>query len=128
VVRGSFFATSPGALDEMRSFEVLWDRRGYFGVGAGNWSLRATCGKFQAYLGEGAFHYLSETYLSSPFIVEMERGQPQAARSAPTLVWRLRYKLLVSLSRELMCRYLEAGSTRARRRYDRLMEVIFSGL
>ena len=38
-VRGSFFATSSQALDRIGDFEVLWDRRGFFGVGAGNWSL-----------------------------------------------------------------------------------------
>lgn len=127
-VRGSFFATSRQALDRIGDFEVLWDRRGFFGVGAGNWSLRATCGKIQAALGEPAFQYLSETYRSSPYLHELERGQDERQQTQSPLVWRIRYKLLRSLASALMTGYMNSASAAGKRRLALLMDRIFSSL
>jgi hypothetical protein len=125
-VRGSFLAAGRPALETLGSFEVLWDRRGWFGVGAGNWSLRATGGKIQDRLGPEAFEFLSERYRASPFLQELERGQPAARRAAPPPVARLRYALLRRISAGLMRRYFAAATPAVRRAWARRMQALFS--
>lgn len=74
VVRGSFFMTTKKSLEKLGSFDVFWDRfkaTPYFG----NWSLRASCGKWQDCCGQQCFGYLSDTPLVSDWIVEMVRGE-----------------------------------------------------
>ncbi len=66
-VRGSFFALSRSVLNQINQFEILWDRRQLFGVGAGNHSLRATCGKIQHIIGGEPFLFLSE-FISAKLI------------------------------------------------------------
>jgi len=128
VVRGSFFATSSAALTSLGRFEILWDRHGFFGVGAGNWSLRATCGKFQYYLGEDAFRYLNDTDQASPYLIELYRGQSKKKPHHVSIIWRMRYKLMVELSRLLMVNYMNANSISRKKRLDTLMEKIFAYL
>jgi hypothetical protein len=125
-VRGSFLATSRQAIDRIGHFEVFWDRRKLFGVGAGNWSLRATCGKMQALFGERTFHYLSEEYRSSPFLLEQERGTESYRKTSLPLFNRYRYKAIVILSRWLMTRYMNAPSLPVKQAYSQLMGRIFS--
>lgn len=127
-VRGSFLATSSEALKKIGSFEVLWDRHGYFGVGAGNWSLRATSGKIQFALGENAFVFLSETYRNSSFLQEMERGQENMEKIRSSYMWRVRYKLFVFLSRTLMTWYMNAQSPHTKKLVKHIGRAIFSRL
>ena len=115
-------------IQQIRHMEVFWDRHGFLGVGAGNWSLRATCGKIQALLGDEAFQYLSESYMTSPFIEELHRGKVNYQRPMPSLTWRLRNKLLVMLSSSLMTRYMNAGSKSTQTRLDGWMKHLFAYL
>jgi hypothetical protein len=124
-VRGSFLATSTSALDKICRFEVLWDRRGSLGVGAGNWSLRATSGRSQDILGARAFAFLGETYLSSPYLRELERGQVDFKRSNPSAVWLIRYRLIVGMSKTLMTWYMDAGSPSVKQKLAGLMEQFY---
>jgi len=74
VVRGSFFLTTNSSLEKLQNFDVFWDRfraSPYFG----NWSLRASCGKWQEICGQQCFGYLSDTPLISDWMVEMVRGE-----------------------------------------------------
>ncbi len=128
IVRGSFLATSSQALNRIGHFEIYWDRRGYLGVGAGNWSLRATCGRIQSVLGDDAFAFLSETYRSSPYVREMERGQAGTRRTRPSLYWMLRYRLILGMSRTLMTWYMNSGSPSAKQRLAGLMIRIYRSL
>lgn len=74
VVRGSFFATTRQALEAIGDFEIFWDPW-HLTVGFGNWSLRATCGKWQSILSDrDCFGFLSETYCESQWISEFYRG------------------------------------------------------
>lgn len=131
-VRGSFLATSSTALQKIESFEVLWDRHRYIGVGAGNWSLRASSGKIHALLGkdhpEKVFSYLSDTYLSSPYLIEMVRGEAVNQRRAPSIGWSLRYKLLVAVTRQLMTWYMNTPSQETRLRLDRILFGMYQKL
>lgn len=88
-VRGSFFAVQAETLRRLETFEIFWDPH-HLHIRFGNHSLIATCGKIQALadsLAEGrkagpshsAFAYLGEDYRASPYLVELERGQPEAA-------------------------------------------------
>ena len=76
IVRGSFFVTTREALEKVGSFEVFWDKF-HLAIGFGNYSLLASCGKIASVLGEKAYAYLSNEYLSSPYISEFERGNMQ---------------------------------------------------
>jgi hypothetical protein len=124
-LRGSFWGTSCQVLDQILPLEVFWDRRKWQGIGAGNWSLRATCGKIQHMLGDDAFHFLSETYLSSEFIQELERGQETYEKKEPSLSWKIRNRVLVSISSYLMEKYLEAKTDSGKHRVEDVMKTIF---
>jgi hypothetical protein len=74
VVRGSYFMTTKRSLEKLGCFEVFWDRlraAPYFG----NWSLRASCRKWQDRCGQECFGYLSDTPLESDWIIESVRGE-----------------------------------------------------
>jgi hypothetical protein len=114
-VRGSFFALSKQGLDIIKKFEPLWDRRRFYGVGAGNFSLRASCGRIQQLLGENSFFFLSEAYRQSEYLIEFERGKESTARSHRSLGRRLRYSILVKFSRKLMTIYMDANPIQKRR-------------
>ena len=73
-IRGSFFATTRDSLNKLEKFEVFWDRyhaSTYFG----NWSLRATCAKWQYHYGTDCFGFLSDQSLESKWLLELVRGQ-----------------------------------------------------
>ena len=125
VVRGSFIATSSDALNRIGDFEVMWDRRGYLGVGAGNWSLRATLGKIQATLGDEAFVYLSETYRSSQYIYEMERGQLDTTQAKRSPMSQIYYTLLTNTSRVLMTSYMNTRSPSIKKFLKNFMQQIY---
>jgi hypothetical protein len=70
-VRGSFFGVKKSVLEAINGkFEINWKAEN---LRSGNTSLVATCGKI-AELAGNKFHYLSETYLESPYLMELERG------------------------------------------------------
>ena len=72
-VRGSFFAASRQALEKLGHFEVFWDRfhlSSYFG----NWSTRASCGKWEKACGPQCFGFISETWCQSKYLCEQTRG------------------------------------------------------
>ncbi len=82
VVRGSFFATTRQALEAIGDFEIFWDPF-HLTVGFGNWSLRATCGKWQSVFGDrDCFSFLSETYCESQWISELYRGGTENNQSS----------------------------------------------
>lgn len=128
VVRGSFMATSLQVLERIEQFEVFWDRHRYIGIGAGNWSLRATCGKIQALFGNDIFQFLSNDYLSSHYLLEYVRGQTNSKQITPPISWRIRNKLLVDISRSLMTCYMNSRSRSVRQRLDHIMQMIFAHL
>jgi hypothetical protein len=101
---------SSQSLSKVLPLEVFWDHKKWQGVGAGNWSLRASCAKIQAYLGDDSFIYLSESYLKSGFIQELERGQSDYKKLDPSLKWRILNFLLVKLSTYLMNQYMAANT------------------
>ena len=72
-VRGSFFATTREALERLGKIEVFWDP---FHITSrfGNWSTRATTGKWEQLYGEKCFGFLSQTYCESNYMVELVRG------------------------------------------------------
>lgn len=127
-LRGSFWGTSRQVLEQILPLEVFWDRRKCQGIGAGNWSLRATCGKIQHRLGDHAFQFFSETYLSSEFIQELERGQEIYEKKEPSLPWRIRNRLLVRVSTTLMEKYLDAKNEPDKRRVENIMQTMFKVL
>ena len=124
-VRGSFWGTNRQSLMRIQPLEVFWDRRKWQGIGAGNWSLRATCGKFQDKLGESAFKFLSETYLKSDYIQELERGQFDYSASNPPLGWRVKNRLLVGFSSSLMTLYMDSKSIKNRQHLSMFMDAVF---
>jgi hypothetical protein len=73
VVRGSFFATTRQALGRLGTFEVHWDSLRLYS-NLGNWSTRASCGRWESLLGETCFGFLSDAYRDSEFLLELERG------------------------------------------------------
>ncbi len=110
-IRGSFWGTSKKVLQQITPLEVFWDRRKILGVGSGNWSLRATCGKAQDILGEKAFIFLSESYLTSDFLVEFTRGNPSYQKQQSPLRWRIRNRIIVTYARVFMTAYMNTRST-----------------
>lgn len=127
-VRGSFFATSTTALSKIESFEVYWDRRKFLGVGAGNWSLRATCGKIQEILGENSFQFLCENYRDSPYITELVRGELNDhtgdRKKAPSINNLIVYRI----SRFLMTRYMDCNNKNSKLFFSKLMSVIYNSI
>ena len=120
IVRGSFLATTRGALERIERFEVYWDRwhlTPYFG----NWSLRATCGKWQALLGDRCFGFLSDTWCESDFIREQVRGQ-QTSRDIPAVGsrgTRMVTDWIHRLARVSMMRYWDVDASLVCRRWDK---------
>ncbi len=97
-VRGSFLATTREALEAVESFEVFWDPFHIF-IGFGNWSTKATCGKWQDRLGEDCFGYLSETFGSSAYLEEYVRGRGDGQIELPTGMRLLIYRFIKRLGR-----------------------------
>lgn len=77
-VRGSFFATTRDALQQLGSFEVFWDRFS-LSCGTGNLSTKASCGKWQDLLGDKCFGFLSDIPCKSSFIHEHVRGRTEGS-------------------------------------------------
>ena len=73
VVRGSFFMMARRTLEQIRYFDVFWDR---YGISSffGNWSTRASCARWQNLFGGDCFGFFSQTGCISDFIVEHIRG------------------------------------------------------
>jgi len=127
-VRGSFIGTSSFLLEKIHEFEIVWDRTRIIGIGAGNWSLRATCGKIQDLIGEDAFEFLSDTYLSSPYVKELVRGESICSSKTVSLSWHLRNKLLINICSTLMTSYMNSQSKTIRNFTDKVMQGIFTYL
>lgn len=81
-VRGSFFATTREALQRLRKFEVFWDPF-HLTSRFGNWSTRATCGKWEQLYGEKCFGFLSDKYCESEYLVELVRGGLGESKISP---------------------------------------------
>jgi hypothetical protein len=81
-VRGSFFATTRGGIETLERFEVFWDRF-RVSAGSGNWSTKASCGKWEQRAGPSCFGYLSEKQEESDYILEHVRGQAHTDRDRP---------------------------------------------
>jgi hypothetical protein len=124
-VRGSFWATSRQVLELISPLEVLWDHRKLIGVGSGNWSLRATCGKAQDILGDQAFLYLSDAYMSSDYLNEYNRGNPTSQTTQSPLRWKILNRIIVAYARALMTTYMNAHSDIRKRRLASLMSFSF---
>jgi hypothetical protein len=90
-VRGSFFATRRSSLEALGRFEVFWDPW-HLTPRFGNWSLLASCAKWEHRLGERCFQFLSEEYRHSEYLEEDVRGG-QTAQSR-TLGSQLRKQLV----------------------------------
>jgi hypothetical protein len=95
-VRGSFLAMTSSTLNQIGNFEVFWDPN-QLHLGFGNYSLVATCGKFQYLFGENCFAFLGSDYLTSPYITEEERGgeQGQSPRNPKRIFKTLRQVLFI---------------------------------
>lgn len=110
-VRGSYFATTREALDRLQSFEVFWDPF-HLGAALGNWSTRASCGKWQELYGDNCFGFLSETYRESPFLLEDERGGVGVAGAHSASRWKsVRWERVVKVSSKYMEHYWRKDST-----------------
>lgn len=114
-VRGSFWATSKEVLQKIYPLEVFWDRRKILGVGSGNWSLRATCGKAQEILGEQAFSYISESYMTSELLDEYSRGNPVQQKKPLSIGWKIRNRVVVTYARSIMTFYMNARSIKVKK-------------
>lgn len=107
-VRGSFFATTRLSLELIGGFEIFWDPLSLT-VGFGNWSLRATCAKWQFAIDKSdCFGFLAESYCESPWISEFYRGGNKnisSKDSAETRVKRLITHWVTAISRLHMKSY-----------------------
>jgi hypothetical protein len=123
VVRGSFFCATRKALQALGHMEVFWDPFGLT-VGYGNWSTRATCGRWESVLGHGCFGFLSEQYCHSEWIGEEERGGVDAESDAQVGGAR---EMAISRVHTAASRHMSAywGSGRAR---FRTAELLSTGL
>jgi hypothetical protein len=113
-VRGSFFATTSSALRALGAFEVFWD---VFRIteGFGNWSTRASCGRWESALGPGCFGFLSETYRRSQFLLEEVRGGVADGTSDLTRSRKAAVSRLRGLSHRYMLEYWRGADHRQRR-------------
>ncbi len=108
-MRGSFFATARQVLEQLDAFEVLWDWL-HLNIRYGNHSLLATCGKIQAMFGDNSFGFLSDTYLESEYILEMQRGgQELHVADRPGRARQLSATAYVTLASFYMRVYLRPG-------------------
>ena len=123
-VRGSFFAVPRNTLEQVVNFEILWDRKKLYGIGAGNYSLRATCGKIQQILGNDSFLFLSETYRHSSYVIEMERGAEQMSKTELSLRQKMVQFFLVRFSIAIMTWYMNAKPS-TQKRLEGQMQTIF---
>jgi hypothetical protein len=124
-VRGSFWATTREVLRKIYPLEVFWDRHKIIGVGAGNWSLRATCGKAQDVLGNKAFSYLSETYMTSEYLEEYPRGSMNYQKTKMPAGWIIQNRIVVIYARILMTLYMNSHSIEEKNRLASLMSGSF---
>lgn len=127
-MRGSFFGTSSNALKIIDNFEVYWDHFKFLGVGAGNWSLRATCGKIQEILGENSFQFLSQNYRDTPFLIEMERGKLNNSLNDKHQPLNIRYLLIYRISKFLMTWYMDTNNKNIKNYLSIIMSFIFNKL
>lgn len=124
-VRGSFFATTPAALEALGNFEVFWDPQ-CMGVGYGNYSLRASCARWEARLGPNCFAFLSEEYLSSPWLDEQVRGGEGTTQARAGLRQRTARRVLAAYTRAYWRREQSLGA-RARMKGLRPLVRYLSG-
>lgn len=128
-VRGSFFATTRSALEELRSFEVYWDPFKIF-IGFGNWSTKASCGKMEATFGPDCFGYLSETFGSSEYIKEFVRGEEGGDINQPDGVKLKIYESIKRVSRVFLEISFREREVKAHSRWLLIMKPflkLFSG-
>ena len=81
-VRGSFFATTRKSLEKLGRFEVFWDPF-RLTIRFGNWSTRATCGKWEHLYGKKCFGFLSDKYCESEYLVELVRSGLGESKISP---------------------------------------------
>jgi hypothetical protein len=117
-VRGSFFATTPQALRALGAFEVFWDVF-HVSEGFGNWSLCASCGRWESALGPGCFGFLSETYCQSPFLLEEVRGSAPDRSSELTVQHRWALSWIHGLSDRYMHEYWRCAD-----RFERTVRLL----
>ncbi len=77
-VRGSFFMTRRDALEKLGGFEVQWDRLG-LDIRFGNWSLVASCARWQERIGGEALTGVGRDWVvpefpSTQYLYEFRRG------------------------------------------------------
>ncbi len=100
-VRGSFFAASREALQQIGGFEVFWDPW-KVSIEFGNWSTKATCGKMEAMFGPSCFGYLSSSFGQSRYITEFVRGEQGGAAQQIDGIRGLLYRMIQRASRVYM--------------------------
>jgi hypothetical protein len=107
VVRGSFFMTTTESLIKLECFEVFWDRW-HSAIYFGNWSLRASCAKWQDRCGINCFDYFTNNLLESDYIRELYRGGESNAIANPqTRLQELKSLLTYKLARYYMTKNWE---------------------
>jgi len=105
VVRGSFFVATQEAVNRLGRFEVFWDPL-RLTSGFGNWSARATCGKWEYLCGEKCFGFLSDRYCESDYLVELVRGGAgEDARAVRSVVKRWLVAQITRMSKLYMSVY-----------------------
>lgn len=104
-VRGSFFSTTREALQRLGKFEVFWDPL-RLTSGFGNWSTRASCGKWEYILGENCFGFLAESYRESEYLLELERGGVgEIGRQVNSLRKQRQIQMIRDIARKFMSIY-----------------------
>lgn len=110
-IRGSFLAMNSNTLKKINHFEIFWDPY-HLTVRFGNHSLIATCGKIQALFGESSFGFLSETYLDSEYMTELERG----GQSMPTP--SLGQRVIINFYNKISAYYVDRRMKQAEKEWN----------
>lgn len=115
-IRGSFLATTRRTLAELGAFEVFWDPF-HLSDRFGNWSVIASSGRMAVRFGPDCLAFLADTYLQSPYLVELVRGaqpDPSAGPADASSREPMSIAIQVVLSRWAMRLYWARGGGTAR--------------